>query len=67
MKKEIYKIIRNDPALRILIAEELGVIESTVYGHAVRKAPILERYNVIKIIMTYTGLTEEEVLNKTQV
>jgi hypothetical protein len=67
MKEEIYKIIRNDPTLRKLIGDELDVIESTVYGHAVRKAPILERYTVIKIIMAHTGLKEEEILTKAKV
>lgn len=61
LKEDIYQLIRNDIPLRIKISEGLGVIESSVYGAAKRKAPVLEKYIVIKIIMEYTEKSEEEI------
>lgn len=61
IRNEIYHLIRNDIKLRRDIADELGVTDSTVYGHAVRKAPKLNEYPVIKIIMTHTGFDEDKI------
>ena len=61
MKEEIYKIIRNSPELREKIALELGIIESSVYGLAKRKSEKLEKFSVVKIIMSHTNKTEEQI------
>lgn len=61
IRKEIYHLIRNDIKLRRKIADELGVTDTTVYGHAIREAPKLNGYPVIKIIMTHTGFKEDEI------
>lgn len=60
-KKEIYHLIRNDWQLRHIISEILGVAESTIYGHAVRKAPKLEHYLVVRQLMLYTGKKDTEI------
>lgn len=61
IRNEIYHLIRNDIKLRREIADSLGVTDTTVYGHAVRKAPKLNDYNVVKTIMNYTGFCEKQV------
>ena len=61
MKEEIYKIIRNNPDLREKIGNELGIIESSVYGLAKRKSDKLQKFSVVKIIMEHTGKAEEEI------
>lgn len=63
MKNEIYTIIRNDVPLRRKIAVHLDVADSTVYGHAVRKAPKLNEYPIVRIIMDHTGKKEDEVFD----
>ena len=63
MKNEIYTIIRNDVPLRKKIADHLGVTDSTVYGHAVRKAPKLNEYPIVRIIMEHTRKKEDEVFD----
>lgn len=61
MKQEIYDILRNNIPLRKDIADYLGVTDSTVYGHAVRNAPRLNDFIIIKIIMKHTGKNENEI------
>lgn len=61
MKHEIYDIIRNNVPLRKSIADYLGVTDATVYGHAVRMAPKLNDFIVVKIIMKHTGKREKEI------
>lgn len=61
IRNEIYQLIRTDTVLRRKIADAIGVTDSTVYGHAVRKAPKLQEYQVIKIIREYTGKSEDEI------
>ena len=63
MKNEIYTIIRNDVTLRRKIAVQLGVGDATVYGHAVRKAPKLNEYPIVRIIMQHTGKKEDEIFD----
>lgn len=63
IKEEIYHLIRNDVKLRMKIARYLGVTDTTVYGHCIRKAPKLMEYPVIKIIMKHTGKKESEVFD----
>lgn len=67
MNDTIYIEIRNNIPLRKSIADYLKVTDSTVYGHAVRKAPKLNDAIVVEIIKKHTGkkLTEifsEEIL-----
>lgn len=64
MKDEIYNLIRNNPQLRELIGKEMNVLESTVYTHAVRKAPCLEKKGVLRILTKATGLKEHELFEK---
>ncbi|QYS85449.1 hypothetical protein JJC03_09380 [Flavobacterium oreochromis] len=64
MQEEIYKIIRNNIPLRKNIADFLEVTETTVYGHAKRKAPTLNNYIVVKIIMKHTNKKESEIFEK---
>lgn len=66
MKDEIYTIIRNDVPLRKKIAECLDISDQSVYGHAVRKAPKLNEYPVVKIIMEHTGKKEQEIFHMAQ-
>lgn len=63
IKKEIYKLIRNDTKLRRKIANELEVTDASVYGHAVREAPKLKEYPVVKIIMEHTGYSEDQIFD----
>lgn len=65
LKNEIYHLIRNDLGLRQKMATYLGVGEATIYGHAVRKAPKLNDFFLVKILMEHTGKTEEEVFETT--
>ncbi len=61
LRREIYQMIINDLDLRKKIAAQLGVLDNTVYYSAQRKSARLQDYQVIKIIMTHTGLTESEI------
>lgn len=61
IKDEIYHLIRNDIKLRRKIADSIGVTDTSVYGHAVRKAPKLKDYFVIKTIMDHTGFDEQKI------
>ena len=61
LKEDIYQLIRNDIPLRLKISEVLGIIESSVYNAARRKAPVLEMYIVVKIIMEHTEKSEDEI------
>lgn len=63
MKLEIYEIIRNNIPLRNSIADYLGITEHSVYVYAVRMAPKLEDYIVVKIIMKHTGKSEKEIFD----
>lgn len=63
-REEIYHLIRNDWNLRATIADILGVSESTIYGHAVRKAPKLEHYLVVKYLMNVTKKSDFEIFIK---
>lgn len=64
MRQEIFDIIRNNVPLRKSIADYLGVTDSTVYGHAVRKAPKLNDFIIVKIIMKHTGKKEKEIFTE---
>jgi hypothetical protein len=61
IRNEILDIIRTDVPLRRKIADYLGVSDSTVYGHAVRKAPKLNDAIVVEIIKKHTGKSLEEI------
>lgn len=61
IRDEIYHLIRNDVKLRMKMANHLEIAESTVYLHAKRKAPKLNDYNLVKILMDHTGKNEEEI------
>lgn len=50
MKNEIYEIIVGDKQLRRKIADELEVLDSTVYKHCRRRAPKLSEHRVVEII-----------------
>lgn len=63
MRDDIYTIIRNDVPLRKKIADHFNVRDQTIYEHAVRKAPKLNEYPVVKIIMEHTGKKEEDIFN----
>lgn len=64
MKDEIYTLIRRNSALRVKIAEFLGVIESTVYDCAKKKRSKLTQYWVVEIIKNHTGFSEKEILKE---
>jgi hypothetical protein len=64
LNEEIYHLIRNDWQLRQVIADILGVSETTIYGHAVRKSVRLEQYLVIKQLMLYTGKNDDQIFEK---
>lgn len=61
IKDEIYHLIRNDVKLRMKMANHLEIAESTIYLHATRKAPKLNDYNLIKILMEHTGKSEDDI------
>lgn len=61
IRDEIYHLIRNDLKLRIKMASHLDVSDATIYLHAKRKAPKLNDYNLVKILMDHTGKSEEEI------
>lgn len=61
MKDWVYTLIRNSPQLRKLIADELGVIESSIYQYAVRKSPSLERPFIMKLISEFTKKPLEDL------
>lgn len=60
-KEEIYTLIRKDWQLRETLGNILGTSEGNIYGHAVRKAPKLEHYLVVKQLMLYTGKEDFEI------
>jgi hypothetical protein len=64
MKEEIFNIIRTNVPLRKSIADYLGVTDSTVYGHAIRKAPKLNDAIVVEIIKKHTGKKLNEIFTK---
>jgi hypothetical protein len=64
MKEEIFNIIRTNVPLRKSIADYLGVTHSTVYGHAIRKAPKLNDAIVVEIIKKHTGKKLNEIFTK---
>lgn len=61
MNETIYLEIRNNIPMRKSIAEYLGVTDSTVYGHACRRAPKLNDAIVVEIIKLHTGKVLEEI------
>lgn len=61
IRNEIFQKIRTDVPLRKKIASYLDITDASVYNSAVRKAPRLSEYPVIKIIMEHTGQNEEEI------
>ena len=61
---EVITEIRNNIPLRKKIAEYLDVADSSVYAQAKRRAPKLNDYVIVKMIMEATGKTEKEVLNE---
>lgn len=61
LRPEIYQMIINDLELRKKIAVQLEVLDNTVYYSAQRKSAKLRDYQVIKIIMEHTGLSESEI------
>lgn len=61
LKNEVYHLIRNDVRLRELIAEPLGIAESSVYMYARRKAPTLQKPAVLNVIKKYTNKKEIEL------
>ena len=64
MEESIYLEIRNNVPLRKSIAEYLDVTDSTVYGHACRKAPKLNDAIVVEIIKLHTGKSFEQIFTK---
>lgn len=61
MKQLTYEDIRNNIELRNSIAEYLEITPHSVYGHAVRKARVLNSFIVVEIIKKHTGKTTEEI------
>ena len=61
LKQEVYHLIRNDVKLREMIAEPLGIAESSVYTYAVRKSPTLQKPAVLNVIKKYTNKKETEL------
>jgi len=59
---EVLTEIRNNVPLRRMIADYIGVTDSTVYGHCQRNAPRLNDYVIVKMIMASTGKTQKEVV-----
>lgn len=59
---EVITEIRNNIPLRKKIAEYLDVADSSVYAQAKRKAPRLNDYVIVKIIMNQTGKLASEVV-----
>jgi hypothetical protein len=64
IREEIYHLIRNDIKLRRDIADLLCVTDASVYGHAVRKAPKLKEYSVVRTIMIHTGFKENQIFEE---
>ncbi len=61
IRDDIYHLIRNDVKLRTKMAAHLEVSDATIYSHAKRKAPKLNDYNLVKILMEHTGKSEKEI------
>lgn len=64
MRESIYLEIRNNVLLRQSIAEYLEVTDTTVYGHAYRKAPRLNDAIVVEIIKLHTGKSLKEIFTE---
>lgn len=63
MKDEIYTIIRNDIPLRDKLRVVFGITDASVWRLASRKAPKLNEYPAVKVIMEHTGKKEEEIFD----
>jgi hypothetical protein len=66
MKEKIYQRIRTDDELKKKLAELMHITYMSVYSSAVRKAPSLSDYKVVKLIMSHTGLKESEIFDKSK-
>jgi hypothetical protein len=64
LTNKIYEMLKEDRKLRLHIAGELGIGELAINGSIERKSDNLTKYGSIKAIKEYTGLKEDEIIEK---
>jgi hypothetical protein len=64
LTNKIYEMLISDRKLKLAVALELGIGELALNGSIDRKSDNLTKYGAIKAIKDYTGLKEEEIIEK---